>query len=127
MVHQRSAQGLRECGLHEARRNAIAAQLSQVIHAHRVAVGIDESGEEDLTLAVDVLGAFGVGADDGAVDDDRARGQDALAIEDADVVERDFGVGRSSFFASCVVRCDYLGWIEGRNTGIVVEAGSSGL
>lgn len=90
MVLQRVSQGQRGHGLHEAGGNPMAAHLSQVLYCVRVTVAVNESGQKNVVLAIDVLGVLGVGANDGAVYDHRAGGKDALPVEDADVVERDF-------------------------------------
>lgn len=124
MVFQRVSKDQRGHGLHEGSGNSIAAQLPQVIHARRVAVGIDESGEQNLIFAVDVLGACGVGADDGSVNDDSAGRKNAVAVEDADVVERDLARGCPWVVTSCVVRYDRVGWIERSK---VMDAGPSCL
>lgn len=105
--------GQRGDELHEVSRNFIAAHLSQVIHRARVAVNIDEFRQENLVFAVDVLGAFGVGVDDGFVDDDGTGGEDAAVVEDADVVECDFAWDCCDWvLASWVVRCDCVGWVQ---------------
>ena len=129
MIRQRRVHGLRDSGLQKGRCNAIAAQLLQVIHGHRVAVRVDESGEENVALAIDVLGALGISPDDGSVNDDRAGWKNALAIEDPDVVKSDLSGACPSVVSSCVVRCDCVCRIKRRKTrvGVVMRAGSSGF
>ena len=51
-----------------------------------MAVGVDESGEKDVAIAVDMLGSFGVSADGWSVNNDRAGRKDAMAVEDTDIV-----------------------------------------
>lgn len=91
----------------------MAAHLSQVLYCVRVTMTVNESGQKDVILAIDVLGVLSVDADDGAVYDHRAGGKDALPVEDADVIERDFARGCCHWvLASCVVYCNCFAWVE---------------
>ena len=82
-----------------------------------MAVGVDESREKDVAIAVDVLGSSGVGADGCSVNNDRAGRKDAMAVEDADIVQCNLGVGCTSMIWSSVVRYDHF-WIQMEMTGI---------
>lgn len=130
MVHQKGSLGRRGSGLQQGRRNAVAGHLPQIVLGTRVAVGVDESGEEDVAIAVDMLGSSGVGADGCSVNNDRAGRKDAMAVEDADIVQCNLGVGCTSIIWSSVVRYNHFCWIQMDMIGIatvVVKARSNHL